>query len=54
MAFSFRPLDLALIKDTKPLGEVDVAAYDAVFLVGGQGPMYTYYNDPWVHVALGV
>lgn len=32
----------ALLADTKPLADVDVAAYDAVFVTGGQSPMVTF------------
>lgn len=31
-----------MLKGTKKLTEVDVKNYDAIFLVGGQGPMYTF------------
>lgn len=31
-----------LLEHTKKLTEVDPQSYDAIFLVGGQGPMYTY------------
>lgn len=31
-----------MLENTKPIREADPAAYDAVFLVGGQGPMYTF------------
>lgn len=30
------------LENTKKLTEVDPQAYDAIFLVGGQGPMYTF------------
>lgn len=32
----------AMLENTKKLTEVDAANYDAIFLVGGQGPMYTF------------
>ena len=32
----------AMLKNTKKLTTVDAKNYDAIFLVGGQGPMYTY------------
>ncbi len=32
----------ALLAETKSLAEVDVAAYDAVFVTGGQSPMVTF------------
>ncbi len=31
-----------MLESTKKLTEVDVKNYDAIFLVGGQGPMYTF------------
>ncbi|MBP6660681.1 MAG: type 1 glutamine amidotransferase domain-containing protein [Chitinophagales bacterium] len=31
-----------MLENTKKLTEVDVKNYDAIFLVGGQGPMYTF------------
>jgi putative intracellular protease/amidase len=33
---------LALIENTKSIDGVDAAQYDAVFLTGGQSPMYTF------------
>jgi putative intracellular protease/amidase len=39
----------ALLDKTLPLAEVKRDDYDAVFLVGGQGPMYTFYEDARVH-----
>jgi putative intracellular protease/amidase len=39
----------ALIQDTAAIAEVDQSSYDALFLVGGQGPMYTFYDDARVH-----
>lgn len=32
----------ALIEDTRPIDDVNPAHYDAVFLVGGQSPMFTF------------
>ncbi|MEO1011298.1 MAG: type 1 glutamine amidotransferase domain-containing protein [Bacteroidota bacterium] len=31
-----------MLENTKKLTEVDAKEYDAIFLVGGQGPMYTF------------
>ncbi len=28
-----------------PIGQLDLIKYDALLFVGGQGPMYTFYND---------
>jgi putative intracellular protease/amidase len=39
----------ALLDKTMPLADVERADYDAVFLVGGQAPMYTFYEDARVH-----
>jgi putative intracellular protease/amidase len=43
----------ALLQKTKSLADVaadvDSGSYDAVFLVGGQGPMYTFFGDDRVH-----
>ena len=33
---------MALIEDTKPIDDVAVDAYDAVFVAGGQSPMFTF------------
>ncbi len=33
---------MQMLMNTVKLTEVDATAYDAIFLVGGQGPMYTY------------
>jgi len=32
----------SMLENTKKLTEIDQKDYDAIFLVGGQGPMYTY------------
>lgn len=39
----------ALLKGTKSISEVDPAAYDAIFLVGGQSPMITMIDDSELH-----
>jgi putative intracellular protease/amidase len=36
------PAFRALIEDTRPVREVDVAAYDVLVVAGGQGPMFTF------------
>lgn len=43
----------ALLKDTTGLKDVDLDEYDALFLVGGQGPMYTFRNDQRVKDLVG-
>lgn len=34
-----------MLKSTKSISEVDPSGYDAIFLVGGQAPMYTFRNN---------
>jgi putative intracellular protease/amidase len=50
------PEHAALLQKTKSLADVaaDVTSgsYDAVFLVGGQGPMYTFLDDDRIHDVL--
>ncbi len=39
----------AFVENSKPISELKVGDYDTVLIVGGQGPMYTFYNDDRVH-----
>jgi putative intracellular protease/amidase len=39
----------ALLADTKPISALKVADYDALFLVGGQSPMFTFIDDARLH-----
>ena len=34
-----------MLKSTKSISQVDPSGYDAIFLVGGQAPMYTFRNN---------
>ena len=49
MGFIHSPQHAATINNTPRLDEVNPADYDALFLVGGQSPMYTFYNDESLH-----
>lgn len=49
MGFLNTPKLMALIQNTRRLDEVDPENYAAVFLCGGQGPMYTFINNEQVH-----
>lgn len=49
LGFIHSPEHFALTQNTRLLAEVDLDEYDAVFLVGGQAPMYTFFNDERVH-----
>jgi putative intracellular protease/amidase/glyoxylase-like metal-dependent hydrolase (beta-lactamase superfamily II) len=42
LGFKKSPKHAALLQDTKPIDDVNVADYDAVFVTGGQSPMYTF------------
>lgn len=43
---------MALIEKSQALDSVDLDRYDALMLVGGQGPIYTFFEDERVHRAL--
>jgi putative intracellular protease/amidase len=47
--FLAMPQTLALIENTPKLADLNPADYDVLFLVGGQAPMYTFYNDTALH-----
>jgi putative intracellular protease/amidase len=49
LGFLNSPHHADLIESTKAIADVDLTGYDAVLLVGGQGPMYTFYRDERVH-----
>lgn len=40
---------MALIENTKPIAELKLKDFNAIFLSGGQGPMYTFYNNAQLH-----
>ena len=42
LGFKLSPRHLALLQHTRNLDDVEIAQYDAVFLAGGQSPMYTF------------
>ncbi len=44
----------ALLENTQPISAIDIAAFDAVFLTGGQSPMYTFINnEPLLRLVAG-
>jgi len=49
LGFKHSPAHSALLQDTPPIASIAPADYDAVFLVGGQGPMYTYIDNEPLH-----
>jgi len=52
LGFINSPEHRKLTGDSKPLHGIRVGDYDGVFFVGGQGSMYTFYNDERVHKLL--
>ena len=52
LEFKNDPGRMALTRDTPALREIDLKDYDAVFFVGGQGPMYTFIGNDDVHAAV--
>jgi putative intracellular protease/amidase len=52
LGFLSSPTHAALVADTPALADVDLDAYDAIFLVGGQAPMSTFRHDERVHAAV--
>lgn len=49
LGFIASPAHAPLVEQSLALSDVDPAAYDAIFLVGGQGPMATFVDDRRVH-----
>jgi putative intracellular protease/amidase len=49
LGFLSSPEHSALTDSTKPIGQVMLSEYDAILFVGGQAPMYTFYEDERVH-----
>jgi putative intracellular protease/amidase len=49
LGFINSPRHHRLIEESRPITELDVDEHDAVLLIGGQGPMVTFYDDERVH-----
>lgn len=49
LGFKKSPQHAALLENTRPISAIQVADYDAVFLSGGQSPMYTFVNNEPLH-----
>lgn len=48
LGFKKDPAKMALTKNTLKLSTIDPSDYKAIFVCGGQGPMYTFYKNPEV------
>ena len=49
LGFISSPQHSALINNSKPISQLEVQDYEAIFFVGGEGPMYTFYDNDRVH-----
>ena len=49
LGFINSPQHLALARNSKALADIAISDYDALFLVGGQAPMYSFFNEKRVH-----
>ena len=49
LGFSCSPEHMKLVEQSMPIAQLKLADYDAVLFVGGQAPMYTFYNDERVY-----
>jgi putative intracellular protease/amidase len=49
LGFLSSPKHMALLKGTRSIADVNAADYDAVFVAGGQSPMYTMIDDEALH-----
>src|SRR5262245_13645597 len=49
LGFISSPQHARLVEDSRSINQLNPAGYDAILFVGGQAPMYTYYNDERVH-----
>jgi putative intracellular protease/amidase len=45
LGFINSPRHIALLEETLPIDDIALDRYQSVFLVGGQGPMYTFHQD---------
>jgi putative intracellular protease/amidase len=52
LGFVNSPEHMKLVEQSKPLSAVAVDDYDAMLAIGGQGPMYTFYENDLVHGAI--
>lgn len=52
MGFKHAAATRDLIKGTPALGDLDLASFDAIFVVGGQSPMISMIDDTRVHDAV--
>ena len=49
LGFKNSPKFSEMVKNTPSIDQIDIDKYDAVFLVGGQSPMYTFIDNTKLH-----
>lgn len=49
MGFIHSPSLAALVESTKPVGEINIARFDALVVAGGQGPMFSFEKAADLH-----
>ena len=49
LGFINSPAHMKLVEESKPLAAIRADDYDGALFVGGQGPMYTFWDDERVH-----
>ncbi len=49
LGFIHTPALAALVENTKPVAEIDVAQFDAIVVAGGQAPMFTFEQATALH-----
>lgn len=49
LGFKKSPQHNALIESTKPISELEPQSFDAIFVTGGQSPMYTFIDNEPLH-----
>ncbi|MEM1183151.1 MAG: type 1 glutamine amidotransferase domain-containing protein [Acidobacteriota bacterium] len=52
LGFLSSPHHAGLLRDTRPVAEVGFESFDAIFVVGGQSPMVTMFDDGDLHTFL--
>ncbi len=52
LGFKHSPTHSALLEDTPKLADLDLDGFDAIFLVGGQAPMYTFKDNTDIHASV--
>jgi putative intracellular protease/amidase len=49
LGFITSPETSEFVERSKPIADIDVKRFDAILFVGGQGPMYTFFNNERAH-----